>query len=145
MIKVSATFDHRGLDKFARNFPRAVQSACDKSALMCQGAAQDAAPVDTGAYKASIHSQTSKNDGSALAICTAINLRPRSAPETDTTPLKKFEARTIAGASYSIYIEYGARGIPGNFGFTKAIAATTPSFFKMLRDAAGGNYVIGSR
>jgi hypothetical protein len=131
MIGMSAQVNLKGLQNYTKNLTKNLQTAVDQTTLIVQGVAQRNAPVDTGAMKASIFSQTSRSNGLATAMATSTSLNKDVNFYAPIMPLLPFEGNVYVGASYGKFQEYGSSRNRPTFFMTRAAAEVQPQFRKL--------------
>lgn len=119
MIEVIADDDLRDIDRLLLEMTGVLEKAVAETAFYIEAQAKLAAPVDTGAYRASIHTLVwgKSNYERAIASATAAALKKKKQVEfvgPAEPPANRFEAVVAVGVEYGIHIEYGAFHRRGN-------------------------------
>lgn len=136
MIDVDVKVNVAALDQLAKRIQTNLAKAVAKTAFQIEQDAKEAAPVDTGALRASIFTVTSGSTGQAAAMAGAGFMRPGvPAARWDGQPSSPFEAFVVVGVEYGIYQEFGAAGRPGRFYLTGAGAQNRAFFEGEVRKA----------
>lgn len=108
------------------------------TAMAIQAAAQNAAPVDTGALKNSIYTATARSSGYDKAQDKALRANPQAQvlPEVEP-PRDDLTAIVAVGAEYGVYVEMGAEGRPAQPYLGPAAEAARPAFEAAMRRLLG--------
>lgn len=115
---MSESFNH--FDKVSDELMEAMADAVAKTAFDIQAIAASKAPVDTGFLKNAIYTVTSKSSnysGGGEKMLSEV-----AHPDNDLT------AYVGAGASYSVYLEYGTTRAPAQPFLTPAVEGALPAF-----------------
>jgi len=120
-----------------------------KAALDAQAAAQQSAPVDTGALRASIYTVTpgASGYGQSVAAVSAQVKQPPSEQFPEYQVSGAFRAAVVAGIGYGYLIEFGTTRSAAQPFLTPAIEAQQEPFIQALRSAlanpaAGANFQV---
>jgi len=107
-------------------------------AMAIQIAAQDNAPVDTGALKNSIYTSTARSSSYDEAQEKALKSNPQAQllPEVEP-PRDDLTAIVAVGAEYGVYVEMGAEGRPAQPYLGPAAEAARPAFEAAMRKLLG--------
>lgn len=156
-LEIVVEVDTSGFENFSMQLPIEIEQAVRRGAFFVQSQASILAPVDTGALRASIYTETFSASARASALATARSLwaarhltivegeseEARNvrtallapvAPAPDP-PQSPFEAVVAAGMEYAVYLEYGTSRMAARPYFQPAIAAAKPVFEAMVAEA----------
>lgn len=107
---MSFTFTARSrFPRIAGRLKTELQQAIDETARLVVTLARAAAPVDTGALRASIHYVSLKRNTYHGAVATAQSHRPGVQIFPEVRPQGDLEAVVAVGVNYGIFLEFGTR------------------------------------
>ena len=115
MISITANLDNPKITGLVNNLEKHLSEAVRLTAFEVERNAKEAAPVDTGALRASILTVTEKSDGSASALKSASQprkgrsgvTRQASVSNSFRRPKGPFQAVNAVGVKYGKHVNYG--------------------------------------
>lgn len=132
---------------FSAAVERELEQAVVRSVMMVRAKAAQAAPVDTGALKNSIHTVTKRSSGYASAMARA-QARPKRSSRTgemvktiphvfpEVKPRSAFEGICAVGVEYGAAQEFGIGRSGAHPYMRPAIEHVRPLFQRMVSNAA---------
>ena len=108
-----------------------------KTAFDIERAAKEAAPVDTGALKNSIHTVVAGADGYDKAASAVRDKHPKAEVFDKVEPDGPGEAVVAVAAGYGAYVEYGTTRAAAQPFLTPAVDAARNNFIKACGKAVG--------
>lgn len=148
MIDITADIDVTGLDDLANRIESELAKAVAASAFLIEAHAKLAAPVDTGALRASIYTSTWNGSQWSGAAASASALRSGVTILADIgKPSSNLEAIVAVGVHYAAHVEYGTFRQAGRFYLRNAAMANlqpirqlfAQAIQKATRDAFAGS------
>lgn len=148
MVDIIADIDVTGLDDLANRLESELAKAVAASAFLIESHAKLAAPVDTGALRASIYTSTWNGSQWSGAAASASALRSGVTILADIgKPSSNLEAIVAVGVHYAAHVEYGTFRQAGRFYLRNAAMANlqpirdlfAQAIQKATRDAFSGS------
>lgn len=148
MTDILADIDVTGLDDLANRLESELAKAVAASAFLIEAHAKLAAPVDTGALRASIYTSTWNGSQWSGAAASASALRSGVTILADIgKPSSNLEAIVAVGVHYAAHVEYGTFRQAGRFYLRNAAMANlqpirdlfAQAIQKATRDAFSGS------
>ena len=148
MVDIIADIDVTGLDDLANRLESELAKAVAASAFLIESHAKLAAPVDTGALRASIYTSTWNGSQWSGAAASASALRSGVTILADIgKPSSNLEAIVAVGVHYAAHVEYGTWRMSGRFYLRNAAMANlqqirqlfVQAMQKATRDAFAGS------
>mgnify|MGYP000396673314 FL=1 len=148
MVDIIADIDVTGLESLANRIEAELAKAVAASAFLIEAHAKLAAPVDTGALRASIYTSTWNGSQWSGAAASASALRSGVTILADIgKPSSNLEAIVAVGVHYAAHVEYGTFRQAGRFYLRNAAMANlqqirqlfVQAMQKATRDAFAGS------
>ncbi len=148
MVDIIADIDVTGLESLANRIEAELAKAVAASAFLIEAHAKLAAPVDTGALRASIYTSTWNGSQWSGAAASASALRSGVTILADIgKPSSNLEAIVAVGVHYAAHVEYGTFRQAGRFYLRNAAMANlqpirdlfAQAIQKATRDAFSGS------
>lgn len=124
------------LDQLIKDSPEMVDKAIRATAFDATRMAQNLAPYDTGALKASIFTSTSKESGFGAAMSAAEAKNPDVEINDPTPPGKPplMTAYVAPGVNYAYWIEFGTGVMSAQPFLTTAIEPAAETFVAYMKE-----------
>lgn len=135
MAKTSVTIDTTRLDAILKHLDANIANAVAKAGFAVEAEAKLAAPVDTGALRASIYTSLHNGGRGTQAMSEARALRPDAVTGALPTPRNGNTAYVGPSVSYGQEVELGSSSRPGTPYLQPAVRAVEAQFKRLLADA----------
>ena len=112
-----------------------LDAAVRMTAFEVERAAKLRAPVDTGAMRASIHTETSKSSNYDRYMPDAKLRRPEAKMFGKLSKAKRLEALVAVGVEYGAHVEFGTSTMAGRPFMKRALKSQETKFYHRVKDA----------
>lgn len=138
MFDVHSKANTKPITDFAKKLEQNLQLALNESLLELQEQIRNEAPVDSGAFQASISVKSLTLNDADRNSASVKSLNPKA---NIVFPLFDFSNPKYKGSLFSIvdyaeYLEKGSRGRSGLFIFSRTSEQYKPTFFSKIQEAA---------